>query len=609
MNFYKSITTKKNLCIIYISIYVIWAAIFIAKTSFVAIDGKRYFSLFDDAMISMRYAWNFSHGNGLVWNPGEFVEGYTNFLMTLIMSLATLVFNESNAVLAIQIFGIFTVVGVVWQASKLYSAVASQDSTESLTAIFPLLVFLYYPLSYWSLMGMETGLVTFLILSSYNKILKYDIESKQSDLIFSAFLAALAYLTRPDAVLIIVPVLLFMIGKQKKITDRILDILKFVGIFALFPLAHLLFRYSYYGDLLPNTYYLKLSGLSTVKRLKAGFTFIYPFLKSTLLIWLFVLLNMIFNFSRRKFLLFSTILIYIAYQIWIGGDAFKYWRMVMPVVPMGLVLFLNEFNLFIEVLLKTLLNLDIHQYLNRSPVWNNKDLPFLKISGKSVSSILIVLGLFSFILILASDKLGLGKVGFGYGQQVLLYGTGLFTILAWLIGTSGRNYDHKIQQRIFTAGIAAVLLMANQKNIHQLFFLTPQDQVLSNKTNVNTAIVINEISNPQLKIGLFWAGSIPYYSHRYAIDFLGKSDPYIAHLSTVEKSTLETVPGHNKFDLRYSILDLQPDYVPGFKWGGIDITSEAGDLYKPVKYKGVELYLLKKSSQVKWDLLSASGEE
>jgi len=63
--------------------FIIWAAIFIYRSSFIAIDGQRYFSLFDDAMISMRYAWNLSHGIGLVWNPGEWVEGYTNLLMVL----------------------------------------------------------------------------------------------------------------------------------------------------------------------------------------------------------------------------------------------------------------------------------------------------------------------------------------------------------------------------------------------------------------------------------------------------------------------------------------------------------------------------------------------
>jgi len=38
----------------------------------------------DDAFISYRYAWNLLHGNGLVYNPGEPVEGYTNFLWTLL---------------------------------------------------------------------------------------------------------------------------------------------------------------------------------------------------------------------------------------------------------------------------------------------------------------------------------------------------------------------------------------------------------------------------------------------------------------------------------------------------------------------------------------------
>jgi hypothetical protein len=40
--------------------------------------------LFDDAMISMRYARNFAEGYGLIWNPGQApIEGYTNWLWTL----------------------------------------------------------------------------------------------------------------------------------------------------------------------------------------------------------------------------------------------------------------------------------------------------------------------------------------------------------------------------------------------------------------------------------------------------------------------------------------------------------------------------------------------
>src|SRR5947207_1976256 len=54
--------------------------------SSIVIDGQRYFWLDDDQMISMRYARNLARGHGAVWNPGEFVEGYTNPLWTLIMA-------------------------------------------------------------------------------------------------------------------------------------------------------------------------------------------------------------------------------------------------------------------------------------------------------------------------------------------------------------------------------------------------------------------------------------------------------------------------------------------------------------------------------------------
>ena len=39
--------------------------------------------LCDDAFISFRYARNLLKGHGLVFNPGEYVEGYSNFLWTL----------------------------------------------------------------------------------------------------------------------------------------------------------------------------------------------------------------------------------------------------------------------------------------------------------------------------------------------------------------------------------------------------------------------------------------------------------------------------------------------------------------------------------------------
>ena len=69
----------------------VFYAVFLFRTRFV-VDGEIHFSLFDDAMIVMRYARNLTEGYGLVWNPGgAHVEGYTNLLWLLWMAVLHLV--------------------------------------------------------------------------------------------------------------------------------------------------------------------------------------------------------------------------------------------------------------------------------------------------------------------------------------------------------------------------------------------------------------------------------------------------------------------------------------------------------------------------------------
>ena len=85
--------------------------LFIQSASF-EYSGRRFYTLLDDAMISMRYARNLAEGHGLVWNPGEApVEGYTNLLWTLWMAAVHLLnLPESYVSLAIAASGGLTVV-------------------------------------------------------------------------------------------------------------------------------------------------------------------------------------------------------------------------------------------------------------------------------------------------------------------------------------------------------------------------------------------------------------------------------------------------------------------------------------------------------------------
>ncbi len=123
-------------------------------------------------------------------------------------------------------------------------------------------------------------------------------------------------------------------------------------------------------------------------------------------------------------------------------------------------------------------------------------------------------------------------------------------------------------------------------------YRAPADNV-----SVNTAIALNDLLRKGATIGVFRAGTVPYYTDFKAIDFLGKSNSDIAHLppdmsGAVSWFGMSSVPGHNKYDLTYSIIMAKPTYVEGLVWGRQDLTEWAENRYVKVDYDGVTLYLL-----------------
>jgi hypothetical protein len=130
-----------------------------------------------------------------------------------------------------------------------------------------------------------------------------------------------------------------------------------------------------------------------------------------------------------------------------------------------------------------------------------------------------------------------------------------------------------------------------------------------NETRVNTAVALNQLTTGEATVGVYAAGSIPYFTDDRAIDFLGKSDRYIAHLppdvsGAVAWSGMDSVPGHNKYDLNYSIRTLQPTYVEDFRWGSQDLSQWGESHYVKIEYKGVSLFLLKDSPFVRWNRIN-----
>jgi hypothetical protein len=303
-----------------IAVFCTYAVLFIFRTSFV-VGGERYFSLFDDAMISMRYARNLAHGYGLVWNPGgERVEGYTNPLWVFYMALVHLLpIPPSKTSLVIQITAVILLVINLCHVRRIASAVSGGSRMTAWGAV--VLTGSYLPINNWSLQGMEVSLLLVLTSTSVWLAIRSLDTGRFQKWLYP--LLGLGTLVRPDAVVLLVAFLSFFVATDPVYRRKHAQWGSIVLLVALG--AQTAIRSWYYHDVLPNTYYLKMTGVPAILRVSRGFYVFVRFAwKATPL--LFALPFVIaFGRDRRIRLISWTILAQVAYSVYVGGDAWEYW--------------------------------------------------------------------------------------------------------------------------------------------------------------------------------------------------------------------------------------------------------------------------------------------
>jgi arabinofuranosyltransferase len=330
--------TGKNISKIAIIIFLFWAIFFIFRTSAVGLDGNRYWVLFDDGMISMRYALNLVNGFGLTWNPGEYVEGFTNPLWTLLMALSIAVFGKLYAPLVIQLLGLLLVTFSVILTKKCADKLFGPNSRWSNIAW--LLVMTYYPLMYWSLGGMEVSALAFFMAFVLYVAICVPSRPYAISLLYGTLCTA--YLIRPDGFIALLPALVIHYINSSE-DARTLWKRHSWGVLLLLTTILLLtlWRYSYYGEWLPNTYTLKLSGYDLTHRLQNGANFVGSFIISTVVLWIFIgyaIYRRDKNWGYITIFLVSMPVIACVYQLYVGGDPWLYWRQLAPaMIPLILV--------------------------------------------------------------------------------------------------------------------------------------------------------------------------------------------------------------------------------------------------------------------------------
>ena len=250
------------------------SAPWLALLAFLAYSSRRFVT--DDAFISFRYARNLLEGNGLVWNPGERVEGYSNFLWVLELAAiwaATGIPPEDVVWWLSAAFTVATLAAMAWWTWRL-------PGVRSRALVWWMaLGFLCASATFarWtSSGGLETRQFTFFVVLAVVALTAH--RGSRRGLLVASLSLALASLTRPEGPLIAACCFAWWAahgladgergdgGERSGVWGWALETLRRVDWrgalalalpFLLIVGAHFLWRYSYYDEWLPNAYYAK----------------------------------------------------------------------------------------------------------------------------------------------------------------------------------------------------------------------------------------------------------------------------------------------------------------------------------------------------------------
>jgi len=279
--------------------------------------------LCDDAFISFRYARNLVEGHGLVFNIGERVEGYTNFLWTVLMAagvMARVHPGQLAIVLGLAAFG--CALALSWRVAMALSSRRSPP-TVSIAAV---LLGGSYTFASYATSGLETMLGATLVLLSVERALRH--------WPLAAGLAGVAAVwTRPDHAIFYFGLAAAMALERA----RRRELLRFFAPFGLIYVPYFLMRWAWYGELLPNTFHAK-SGAGSY--LGQGVLYLVACALGCGLPGLIPLAAVGIAHLRRhlltRFILLS-VPIYLFYVARIGGD-FMLGRLLVPALPLFAVL-------------------------------------------------------------------------------------------------------------------------------------------------------------------------------------------------------------------------------------------------------------------------------
>lgn len=278
----------------------------------------------DDAFISLRYALHWAQGQGLVFNPGERVEGYTNFAWVALEAVAIRCgISPEAAMLGLGWLSLFALAASV----ATFLARQVRPGEVVFPALAATLVALNPMVLAWSTSGLETGLYACLIVTSI--LVSWRADTPRRGALAGGCLA-LAALTRPEAV-VLAPVLWATAVRHR---ERQVGV-AFAAVFTAGVGIYFAVRGIYFDRWLPNTFYAKLDygGVALAQRGAAyamGFLWAVPSLTLATL-WGILRWKRAPGWAAP---VLAVVIAQLAVIVWEGGDHFPLYRFAVPILPL-----------------------------------------------------------------------------------------------------------------------------------------------------------------------------------------------------------------------------------------------------------------------------------
>ncbi len=491
------------------------ALITLGAIGFFVTENLRPQAPIDDAFIFYRYAQNLAAGQGLVFNAGERVEGFTSLFWTLLIAVGAAL-GADLAVFA-HWLGVASGALLLWLTYE-YAALELVPEDRMVAALAPWLLVMSKPFAVWSTSGLETPLFAATAMAAL-------IALGRARYGLAVLASVLAVLTRPEGVLIGAVVLGFVL-LRRDVARRQKTLL--VVAYAACLAGLTAFRLRYFGVPLPNTFYAKVGGTMS--------WWVQYYLLVYLVHTLFPTLWPSAYAAKKAYfwpglVWFGTV---VAYVVVVGGDAFGNSRFFLPALPVSCALAvrgaLEGYRRYTAFGRFAALSLAV------STVW----FAFGTLAGVAALAVAVVQS----------------AVPGGWKLRVALGALSCPLLVAAMVRALS------LKPPVLQGEITERYLVMNA-----LGFPTRSAELRDARLNwqfasllgFHAARMLAERPPEDKLVAAVGIGALGYYSRAKILDMVGLTDPVVARSKAILKSPM-SYPGHQRSNTRY-VLSRAPDYV------------------------------------------------